>query len=96
VERNKKWEVEGQLFEDLDEVVYRFVVPMAEYGREMQSYRLYSPEDRETIVAQLSQDRKNNPNRIPYYIIPSRDRPRSFLIAYWFTQPRFEVLPSSA
>jgi len=90
VERNKKWEVEGQLFEDLDEVVYRFVVPMAEYGREMQSYRLYSPEDRETIVAQLSQDRKNNPNRIPYYIIPSRDRPRSFLIAYWFTQPRFE------
>jgi transcription elongation factor SPT6 len=92
VERNKKWEVEKKVYEDLDEVIYRFVVPMMDLGREMQNYRLYRAESRDTIEARLRQDREANPRRIPYYIIPSPDQPRRFSIAYWHQKPHFESI----
>ncbi|ELR24047.1 S1 RNA binding domain containing protein [Acanthamoeba castellanii str. Neff] len=91
VERSsKKWEVEKQVYEDMDELIYRFIEPMTEFGREMQNYRLYRAEGRDSIEQRLRQDRETNPARIPYYVIPSPDQSRRFTIAYWHQKPRFE------
>jgi hypothetical protein len=95
VERSsKKWEVEKQVYEDMDELIYRFIEPMTEFGREMQNYRLYRAEGRDSIEQRLRQDRETNPARIPYYVIPSPDQSRRFTIAYWHQKPRFEVPPT--
>lgn len=83
--------VEKQIYEDLDEIIYRFIVPMCDYGREIQSHRLFLAESRDSVAARLRQERDINPSRIPYFIFPSPEQPRCLNIGYFHRKPHFEV-----
>ncbi|KER25873.1 hypothetical protein T265_06784 [Opisthorchis viverrini] len=82
-------------FEDLDEIVARHVQPMASLVRDIMTYRYYRDSrggDRAVLGALLLQEKSNNPDRIPYFLSSTKDRPGYFLLAYMPNRtPHFEL-----
>ncbi|KAK6102088.1 SH2 domain family protein [Brugia pahangi] len=73
-------------FEDLDEILARHIQPMAALARDVLSHKYYldgkRAEDRDAIEGYLFDEKKRNPQRIPYTLTPSQDYPGKFVISY--------------
>ena len=79
----KQFMVGDKQFEDLDEILYRYIRPIIDYALEMQRSRYYlALTDKPQIDKKLHQEKGSNPSRIPYYISPARDYPGKFMISY--------------
>ncbi|XP_026576952.1 transcription elongation factor SPT6 [Pseudonaja textilis] len=75
-------------FEDLDEIVARYVQPMASFARDLLSHKYYqdcSGGDRKKLEELLVKTKKEKPTFIPYFICACKDLPGKFLLGY---QPR--------
>uniref|UniRef100_A0A8C5RCP7 SPT6 homolog, histone chaperone and transcription elongation factor n=1 Tax=Laticauda laticaudata TaxID=8630 RepID=A0A8C5RCP7_LATLA len=75
-------------FEDLDEIVARYVQPMASFARDLLSHKYYqdcSGGDRKKLEELLVKTKKEKPTFIPYFICSCKDLPGKFLLGY---QPR--------
>lgn len=74
-----------QEYEDLDEILARFIQPMAGLARDLITHKVYraaSGGDRKTLEKLLSDERKKNPKRIPYFFSASKKTPGKFALAY--------------
>ncbi|CAH8510288.1 Transcription elongation factor SPT6, variant 2 [Schistosoma haematobium] len=82
-------------FEDLDEIVARHVQPMASLVRDVMTYKYYrdsSGGDRAHLNALLQHEKSLNPDRIPYFLSSTKERPGYFILAYLPNKnPHFEL-----
>ncbi|KAM3854892.1 LOW QUALITY PROTEIN: transcription elongation factor SPT6 [Vipera latastei] len=75
-------------FEDLDEIVARYVQPMASFARDLLGHKYYhecNGGDRKKLEELLIKTKKEKPAFIPYFICACKDLPGKFLLGY---QPR--------
>ncbi|CAD5232952.1 unnamed protein product [Bursaphelenchus xylophilus] len=91
----KELKIDKESYEDLDEILARFVTPMAEYAREVLGHK-YSLEGwifedhKEEIEANIKAQREQAPARIPYVFTVSREFPGKFVISYQLRKPLHE------
>lgn len=72
-----------EVFEDLDEIIARFVLPMADLVKGITEHRVFKNEvDRAAVSAALSEEKAANAQRIPYSISPLADAPGRFLLGF--------------
>ena len=80
-------------FEDLDEIVARYINPMAAHARDLLSFRYirdlglteqtYAPgKEREKADEVIKEDKKKNPSKIHYFVSASREFPGKFMLTY--------------
>uniref|UniRef100_A0A6B2EJU3 Transcription elongation factor SPT6 n=1 Tax=Phlebotomus kandelakii TaxID=1109342 RepID=A0A6B2EJU3_9DIPT len=72
-------------FEDLDEIIARYVNPMASYARDLLNYKYY----RDTLLGVkdkaeecLKEEKTKNPTKIHYFMSASKNYPGKFLLSY--------------
>ncbi|KAJ7545245.1 hypothetical protein O6H91_09G112200 [Diphasiastrum complanatum] len=74
--------IQDESFEDLDEVMARYVEPLVGRWRDMLRYRKFKPGRKEDIDELLRSDRTNNPSRFPYYFSVCHEHPGAFMLSY--------------
>lgn len=80
--------INDESYEDLDEIVSRFVQPLASLAREIVSYKYFKPlpdeylDDREYVRKEILLEKKKNPHRIPYWFSLSKRYPSKFMLSY--------------
>lgn len=91
--------IENESYEDLDEIIARYVQPMASFARELLNYKycLTLPEEtaEEELFLQetLHLEKQKFPQSFPYRFCASRKMPGKFLLGYMpKTKPRVEYL----
>lgn len=75
-------------FEDLDEIIARFVQPMASFARDLINHKYYQDcncGDKKKLEELLIKTKKEKPTFIPYFIAANKELPGKFLLGY---QPR--------
>jgi transcription elongation factor SPT6 len=78
--------VNGEPYEDLDEILARFVQPMAAHARDLISFRYFRNAEggkRDVMEEYLKEERKNNDKKIHYFISASLEFPGKFLLSYY-------------
>eukprot|EP00053_Salpingoeca_punica_P020212 m.211010 g.211010 ORF g.211010 m.211010 type:complete len:1767 (+) comp17822_c0_seq2:479-5779(+) len=83
VDLGPKLVIDKMEFEDIDEILARYIDPMADLVRQLVSknkvYRAVSKDDIDEV---LREEKAKNPAKIPYYVIPDERRPGYFLLCY--------------
>ncbi|XP_063383869.1 transcription elongation factor SPT6 [Cydia fagiglandana] len=76
--------IQGSEFEDLDEIIARYVTPMAGHARDLISYKYYKPLGgmRDKAEEILKEEKAKNPNKIHYVISAAKNHPGRFLLSY--------------
>ncbi|EFJ08665.1 hypothetical protein SELMODRAFT_447972 [Selaginella moellendorffii] len=69
-------------FEDLDEVIARYVDPLVGHWREMFRYRKFKQGTKEEVDNILRAEKEANPARIPYYFSVCYEHPGVFTLSY--------------
>lgn len=72
-------------FEDLDEIIARYVSPMASLARDLLQYKYYKDTCgglRDKSEELLKEEKKKNANKIHYFISASKSYPGKFLLSY--------------
>ncbi|XP_047491052.1 transcription elongation factor SPT6-like [Penaeus chinensis] len=87
----KLW-IMNEEFEDLDEIIARYISPMAINVRQILEYKYYKESvmgDKNKASEILKEDKKKNPKTIPYLFSPRKDLPGKFMLSYL---PRVKVI----
>lgn len=77
--------IDGEEFEDLDEIIARHVTPMAAHARDLLSFRYYKDTEgglKDKAEEYLKEEKKKNPSKIHYIISASKSYPGKFLLSY--------------
>ncbi|VDD93440.1 unnamed protein product [Enterobius vermicularis] len=78
--------INGEEFEDLDEILARHIQPMASLAREVFAHKYFlegvKAEDRQSIETYLVDEKKRTPSRIPYTLTSSHAYPGKFVLSY--------------
>jgi transcription elongation factor SPT6 len=78
--------IKDDSFEDLDEILARYIQPLAGYAREILNYRYFletfKAEQKEDINDYLARQKAGDPRRIPYCFTVSAKYPGKFLLSY--------------
>lgn len=72
-------------YEDLDEIVARFVNPMANHARDIINYKYYMGNllgNRPKAEEYLKEEKSKNANKIHYCLHPSQELPGKFVLSY--------------
>lgn len=72
-------------FEDLDEIIARYINPMAAYARDLLNYKYYKDTDggmKDKAEEILKEEKKKNPNKIHYVVSVAKNYPGKFLLSY--------------
>ena len=84
--------INGEAYEDLDEILARYVHPMASLAHEIISFKYFIYADggqKEVLETLLLDEKKKQPNKIHYFLSPSKEMPGKFALAYL---PRNKVI----
>jgi len=74
-----------QTYEDLDEILARYVQPMAAYAKDLlvhKYYRRIGGDNVDELKKLLRDEKLKNPKRIPYFFCASKQLPGKFYLAY--------------
>ena len=74
-----------QEYEDLDEILARYIQPMAAFARDLLTHKVYraaSGAEKKALEKLLSEEKRKNPKRIPYFFSACRKSPGKFALAY--------------
>ncbi len=74
--------IEGEEYEDLDEVLARYITPCNDYISEMLLHEKYYDASREDCQRHLEDQKKSQPSRIPYLITKHHSVPAHFVFMY--------------
>lgn len=77
--------IDGEPFEDLDEIIARYVQPMAAFARDLINYKYYKDSEggnRDIMDKILMEEKKKAPTRIPYYFSVTKELPGKFMLSY--------------
>ena len=83
--------VNGEAYEDLDEILARFVQPMASHARDLINFRYFRNAEggkKEVMEEYLKEERMKFPSKIHYFISASLELPGKFILSYY---PRNKV-----
>lgn len=69
-------------FEDLDEVIDRYVDPLVSNLKAILSYRKFRRGTKAEVDDVLRKEKYENPTRIPYYLSVSHEHPGAFILSY--------------
>lgn len=71
-------------FEDLDEIIARYVNPMAAHARDLLSFKYYRDTEglKDKAEELLKEEKKKNPSKIHYFTSASKSYPGKFLLSY--------------
>ena len=71
-------------FEDLDEIIARFIQPMASFVREVLNHKNYRAVDgvKAKLEELLLAEKRKHPQRIPYFMSTTKDFPGKFFLGY--------------
>ncbi|XP_053682343.1 transcription elongation factor SPT6 isoform X2 [Sabethes cyaneus] len=72
-------------FEDLDEIIARYINPMASYVRDLLNYKYYKETSggmKDKAEDIIKEEKKKNPNKIHYVISVAKNYPGKFLLSY--------------
>ncbi|XP_044731246.1 transcription elongation factor SPT6 isoform X2 [Chrysoperla carnea] len=75
----------GEEFEDLDEIIARYVNPMAAHARDLLYFKYYRDTGgglRDKMEELLKEEKKKNNSKIHYFISASKNYPGKFLLSY--------------
>eukprot|EP01090_Pellita_catalonica_P014727 TRINITY_DN3820_c0_g1_i2.p1 TRINITY_DN3820_c0_g1~~TRINITY_DN3820_c0_g1_i2.p1 ORF type:complete len:591 (+),score=109.45 TRINITY_DN3820_c0_g1_i2:405-2177(+) len=93
----QSFEVKGTSYEDLDEIIYRYIIPITEQARAVVNMRCFKGGDEKTIDKRLRADKEVNPDRIPYFIGGCKSYPGKFMLYYMpGHRPRHEYITPEA
>ncbi|KAL3307184.1 Transcription elongation factor SPT6, partial [Cichlidogyrus casuarinus] len=92
----KKLYIRQEEYDDLDEIVARYVQPLSSYLNELLGHKNYRDSkggNKELLTDILRHDKEAQPERIPYFFSASKSHPGYFFLAYMPNQrPHFEYL----
>lgn len=72
-----------EVYEDLDEILARFVSPMADIVRSMPHAKFFIKDsDRHLVGAKLVEEKNQNPSRVPYAVSPVASEPGRFWLTF--------------
>jgi transcription elongation factor SPT6 len=77
--------IDKETYEDLDEIIARYVTPMAQFARELINFRYFRNAEggkKELMEGYLNAARQEQPNKIHYFVAASRERPGKFILSY--------------
>ena len=77
--------INNEEYEDLDEILAMHVNKMSIFLKELRSHKCFKPPSKEDIRALdllLTEEKRLNPSRIPYFVSPSVNIPGKFILAY--------------
>ena len=77
--------INDEPYEDLDEILARYVHPMASLAHEIISFKYFIYADgaaKEKLEELLLEEKKKQPNKIHYFFSPSKQLPGKFALAY--------------
>ncbi|CAH4028346.1 unnamed protein product [Pieris brassicae] len=76
--------IQGSEFEDLDEIIARYVTPMAGHARDLIAYKYYKPLGgmRDKAEELLKEEKSKNANKIHYVVSAAKNHPGRFLLSY--------------
>ncbi|XP_022911236.2 transcription elongation factor SPT6 isoform X1 [Onthophagus taurus] len=77
--------INGEEFEDLDEIIARYVTPMAGHARDLLYFKYYKDMEgglKDKASEFLIDEKKKQPNKIHYVISASKNYPGKFLLSY--------------
>lgn len=72
-------------YEDLDEIIARYITPMAAYVRDLLNYKYYKDTNggmKDKAEEILKEERSKNPNKIHYVLSVAKNYPGKFLLSY--------------
>ena len=75
----------NETFEDLDEIIARYVQPMAGYARDLINFRIFRNAEggkRDVMERYLREERARQPGKIHYFVSASKEYPGKFLLSY--------------
>ena len=84
--------INNEQYEDLDEILAMHVNKMSIFLKELRSHKCFKPPSNEDVRALdllLTEEKRLNPSRIPYFVSPSVNVPGKFILAY---TPRSKTL----
>ena len=88
----KKLRIGTLEFEDLDEILARYITPLSLNVRQILDYKYYKEHimgNKDKASEYLKKDKEKNPKAIPYIFSPVKALPGKFLLSY---QPRYKVI----
>ncbi|CAM6129610.1 unnamed protein product [Calypogeia fissa] len=71
-----------ETFEDLDEVIARYIDPLVGYLKEMLRYRKFKRGNKAEVDEALREEKAKNPMRIPYFFSVCHEHPGAFRLSY--------------
>lgn len=82
-----------EVFEDLDEIIARYIAPMADLVRSLTDNKVFkNVTDKAALGEQLALEKQANPQRIPYCFAPVADAPGRFWLGFVPGRtPKFQV-----
>eukprot|EP00163_Fabomonas_tropica_P004195 TRINITY_DN13708_c0_g1_i2.p1 TRINITY_DN13708_c0_g1~~TRINITY_DN13708_c0_g1_i2.p1 ORF type:complete len:1288 (+),score=417.73 TRINITY_DN13708_c0_g1_i2:86-3865(+) len=72
----------GEEYEDLDEILTRYVEACTELVRELTQQKYYRNEALDDVKEMLVAEKRATPNRIPYFVCPAPGKPGFFLLCF--------------
>lgn len=84
--------INREAYEDLDEIIARYVSSMASYARDIINYKYYKDgiyDNKDELEGLLIEEKKKHPSKISYFLSASREFPGCFLLSYL---PRSKVV----
>ncbi|XP_065055472.1 transcription elongation factor SPT6-like isoform X2 [Rhopilema esculentum] len=88
--------IENEEYEDLDEIIARYIQPMSSQAREIINHRYYRETEggvKQKLEEILVTEKRKNPSRIPYFFSASQTYPGKFMLGYMpRNKPRVEYV----
>lgn len=91
--------IDNESYEDLDEIIARYIQPLASYAREILNHKYCIPlppdagDEVDLLQERLVKEKLNAPNSFPYRFCPSRKMPGKFIFGYMPKhKPKIEYL----
>ncbi|XP_057294879.1 transcription elongation factor SPT6-like [Hydractinia symbiolongicarpus] len=87
--------VENEEYEDLDEIMTRYIGPLSTHAREILSHKYFKETDgtRAKLEEILAVEKRKAPGRIPYFFSTAKQYPGKFMIGYMpRNKPRVEYI----
>lgn len=77
--------INNDAYEDLDEIIARYVQPMAGFARDLINFRYFRDADggeKEAMAAMLEEEKRKQPGKIHYFVSASKAHPGKFILSY--------------
>jgi transcription elongation factor SPT6 len=78
----KVLKIQGEVFEDLDEINDRYVMPLIDYGQLLIGHQKFRFGNEDDVTDMLQVEKQQEPNRLPYLISFASDKPGQLYFSY--------------